>query len=80
MPRSLLRQPDQMTTGDVAAYLSEAVGHPIARSTILGWLRAGKIPQPRRTGVTPTWPGRRIWTRAEAEDIKSRLSPLLPRT
>jgi len=69
-PRSRLCDRNELSTFDLAAYLG------VPRDTILSWLRWARIPEPRRL---PTRTGRaawkRVWTRAEAEEIKARIRP-----
>jgi excisionase family DNA binding protein len=62
MPKRLLRNPDEMTTYDVAAYLG------IPRHTLLAWCRRGKIAEPERIG------NKRVWTREQADQLKGMVS------
>ena len=62
MPKRVLRNPDELSTNDLATYLGVQAG------TIYYWLREGKIPEPRRQG------NKRIWSRAEAAILKKRIT------
>lgn len=62
MPKRILHNPDELTTYDLASFLG------VKRCTLLGWLRRGLIPEPPRRG------NKRIWTQAEAEELKTRVT------
>lgn len=60
MPKRILRNPDEFSTHDLARYLQTS------RSNIMAWLRKGRIAEPARDAT-----GRRLWTRSQAEALKS---------